>query len=115
MARRTGFGMGPYRDLKCRGLAWLFFFISFFFLFLAFNALFMVPSEHPGEYDQTLIGMAVVAIGVALLAAGKSGKLFVVLNRRTKSPYGSILSTPPIMFCGGVLLMFLGLLSCGHF
>jgi hypothetical protein len=74
----------------------------------------MVPSEHPGKYDSSLIGMAIISISLAMVAAWASGRLFIAAAAGTESPYGSVLSTPPIMFCGGVLLIFLGLLSCGH-
>lgn len=111
MARRNGYDFGPYRHRKRLGWAWLLFFVSLFFLWVAFNALFMVPSEHPGQYDASLVSTAMVLIVVALLVAWASGRLFVAASYGSRNGYGSVLSTPPIMFCGGILLIFLGLLS----
>ena len=72
MARRIGGDAGRYRNRNRLGWAWLLFLIALLFLWVAFNALFMVP----GKYDSFTINTAALSMVLALLAAWGSAKLF---------------------------------------
>jgi hypothetical protein len=112
MARRSGLNVTSHRNGKRLGVAWLLFIANLFCLWFAFNALFMVPGEHLGQRDATAVWLALAGIGVALPLAWMSGKNFQAAYRTSDNPYRSTLSTPPMIFCVAILLIFVGLLSC---
>jgi uncharacterized membrane protein YidH (DUF202 family) len=86
--------------------------LTYFVYGSRFNVLFMVPSEHLGQRDAMAIWLALAGIGVALPLAWMSGKNFQAAHRASDNPYRSILSTPPMIFCVAILLIFIGLLFC---
>jgi hypothetical protein len=106
MARRIGLDIGRYQDWKRIGWAWLLFLINLFFLWVAFNALFMLP----GRYDTFVVSMAVVSIAIALLVAWASGKLFLSAKHGDRDAHNGVLSTPPMIVCIVMLLFFFSLL-----
>ena len=108
MARRIGMDLG--RDRKRLGWAWVLFLITLLFLWVAFNALFMVPGRHVGQYDTFGVSVAVVSIVVASLVAWASGRLFMSARYRGKKTRSGVLSTPPMLACVAVLLIFVSLL-----
>lgn len=100
----------PQGDIKRRGVAWLLVFPGAVFLWITFNALFMVPSEHPGHYDLTQMVMAVVAALLALLFSFASARILIRKTSAGRSRYRSVFATPQILFCSVVLLVYVGLL-----
>ncbi len=91
-------------------MAWLLFLPSVLFLWVTFNGLFMVPSEHPGLYDPSLIVMACVAAFVALLFSFASGRLLVRRASDQRATYRAIFLAPPMVFCVVILLIYLAFL-----
>ena len=71
VARRIGGDVGRYRNWKRLGWAWLLVLIMLLFLWVAFNALFMVP----GKYDSFRINTVALPMVLAFLAAWASAKL----------------------------------------
>jgi hypothetical protein len=106
MARRIGGDVGRYRNRKRLGWAWLLFLIALLFLWVAFNALFMVT----GQYDSFTVNMAALSVVSAFLVAWASAKLFQSARHGSRSAHNGVFSMPPMVACLGTLLIFLGFL-----
>ena len=88
-------------------MKWLFFAFSLFCLWVAFNALYMLP----GKYTPFNFELAGTGIGIGILTAWLSGKRFVVAE--PKRQRSSIVQSPPVVLCIFILIIFcvIGLLK----
>ncbi|MBV8207819.1 MAG: hypothetical protein JO041_13580 [Acidobacteria bacterium] len=82
-------------------MKWLLFVISLFALWVAFNALYMVP----GRYDAFRLEFAGGSITVGILAAWLSGRRFAKSDA-SKPRTGAILQAPPVVLCIFILAIF---------
>jgi membrane associated rhomboid family serine protease len=83
-------------------MKWLLFAISLFALWVAFNALYMLP----GPYTAFNFELAAAGIGVGTLTAWLSGKRFTHTERR-KRRSSALMKAPPV-----VLLIFILVIFC---
>jgi hypothetical protein len=81
-------------------MKWLLFAFSLFSLWVAFNALYMLP----GKYTALNFELAGTGIGIGILTAWLSGKRFV--EAEPKRPRASLLQSPPVVLCVFILTIF---------
>ena len=81
-------------------MKWLLFAISLFALWVAFNALFMLP----GRYTAFNFELAAAGIVIGIATAWLSGKRFVDTGRRGKR--GALMQAPPVVLCTFILVIF---------
>ena len=82
-------------------MKWPLFVISLFALWVAFDALYMLP----GRYTAFNFELAAVGIGVGILTAWLSGRRFAEADSRRRKR-GAIMQAPPVVACIVVLVVF---------
>jgi hypothetical protein len=92
-------------------MKWLYLALTVLSLWVAFNALFMLP----GKYDAFNFWAAAVAILFAISSAWLGSRKFVNTESRSRRRFGSLWRTPPTIVCitGLVLIAIAGILRLG--
>jgi membrane associated rhomboid family serine protease len=82
-------------------MKWLLFALSLFALWVAFNALFMLP----GRYTAFNFELAAAGIVIGIVTAWLSGKRFIDTGHR-RGKRGALMQAPPVLLCTFILVIF---------